>query len=170
MINDGTHPELILMARSVEERRDQKTHAADVLLRHQREAQERHIVATKAAIHSQYYQEVRQLREDALSKVNTMWFAIHRERRAADTNVNGIYIVILKIQTTTNYYTDFVFKIPKQLSTQYRHRAAYNKEVSLLSGIAKYVGFPAAPEIQGASLDDTRSDLEAMGVRTFIFT
>ena len=52
---------------------------------------------------------------------------------------------------------------PKR-SDQIRRQAAYNKEVSLLSGIAKYVGFPAAPEIKGLKPAEIEGDLREMGV------
>ena len=40
-------------------------------------------------------------------------------------------------------------------------------EVAILAGIAKYIGFPAAPEVKGAAPNEMQADLEAMGVRFF---
>jgi hypothetical protein len=45
-------------------------------------------------------------------------------------------------------------------------QASYNLEVSILSGIAKHVGFPAAPTIEGARASEIDDDFKAMGVRT----
>ena len=42
-------------------------------------------------------------------------------------------------------------------------------EVQILSGIAKYIGFPAAPEVKGATSNETQQDLEAMGVSGLLF-
>ena len=50
-----------------------------------------------------------------------------------------------------------------------RERQAYNMEVQILSGIAKYIGFPAAPEVKGAASSEMQQDLEAMGVSRFFF-
>jgi hypothetical protein len=44
------------------------------------------------------------------------------------------------------------------------NQTAYNKEVSILSGIAKYVGFPAAPDVQGVNKSELDEDFEKMGV------
>ena len=39
---------------------------------------------------------------------------------------------------------------------------AYNEEVSLLSGVAKYVGFPAAPEMSQITPREYDEDLKLM--------
>jgi hypothetical protein len=44
---------------------------------------------------------------------------------------------------------------------------AYNKEVSILSGVAKYQGFPAAPDIRGATEDQVENDFDAITVSCF---
>ena len=43
-------------------------------------------------------------------------------------------------------------------------QTAYNTEVSILSGMAKHVGFPAAPEIMGATQSEIEEDLKSLGV------
>lgn len=43
-------------------------------------------------------------------------------------------------------------------------QSAYNREVSVLSGVAKHVGFPAAPEMEGARPSEVDSDMQAMGL------
>ncbi|KAF3197539.1 hypothetical protein TWF679_003108 [Orbilia oligospora] len=147
MLYDGTHPELILMSQSIETHKREKIEKANILLGFQEQTAEVERIANRAAIWAQYNQEIRETREKCFSEANTQWWAIHRERRAADTSLS-----------------DYVYRIPKSLSTQINHRSRYNAEVSLLSGIAKHVGFPAAPTIAGASADEVRADLEAMGL------
>ncbi|KAK6342847.1 hypothetical protein TWF718_008230 [Orbilia javanica] len=147
MLYDGTHPELILMSQSIEAHKREKIEKANILLGFQEQTAEVERIANRAAIWAQYNQEIRETREKCFSEANTQWWAIHRERRAADTSLS-----------------DFVYRIPKSVSTQINHRSRYNAEVSLLSGIAKHVGFPAAPTIAGASADEVRADLEAMGL------
>ncbi|EPS40548.1 hypothetical protein H072_5592 [Dactylellina haptotyla CBS 200.50] len=149
MVQDGTHPELVLMSQAIETHKKEKLDKANTLLGFQLETAEQERMANRAAIWAQYSQEIRETREKCFSEANKLWWAIHRERRAADTSVS-----------------DYVYKIPKSISTQINHRSRYNAEVSLLSGIAKHVGFPAAPTIMGATSDEVRADLEAMGVRT----
>ena len=59
---------------------------------------------------------------------------------------------------------------------QITQQTAYNKEVSVLSGIAKYVGFPTAPDITGVRAAELDEDMEKMGVsanfssQLYIFT
>ncbi|KAK6338233.1 hypothetical protein TWF730_002306 [Orbilia blumenaviensis] len=153
MLHDGTHPELILMSQSIETHKREKIEKANILLEFQQQTAEVERIANRAAIWAQYNQEIRETREKCFSEANTQWWAIHRERRAADTSLS-----------------DYVYRIPKSVSTQINHRTRYNAEVSLLSGIAKHVGFPAAPTIAGASADEVRADLEAMGVRSRILS
>ncbi|KAK6532961.1 hypothetical protein TWF281_007129 [Arthrobotrys megalospora] len=153
MLYDGSHPELVLMSQSIEAHKKEKIEKANILLGFQKQTAEVERIANRAAIWAQYNQEIRETREKCFSEANTQWWAIHRERRAADTSLS-----------------DYVYRIPKSPSTQINHRSRYNAEVSLLSGIAKHVGFPAAPTITGASADEVRADLEAMGVRRRILS
>ncbi|EPE31584.1 hypothetical protein GLAREA_12340 [Glarea lozoyensis ATCC 20868] len=43
------------------------------------------------------------------------------------------------------------------------NQVAYSNEVSILSGIAKYVGFPAAPAMASATAAELEEDMEKMG-------
>lgn len=40
----------------------------------------------------------------------------------------------------------------------------YNWEVQILGGIQKHIGFPAAPDVDGATEDEKAEDFEALGV------
>lgn len=53
---------------------------------------------------------------------------------------------------------------PTRRSTQITQQSSYNKEVSVLSGVAKYVGFPAAPTVNSALQAELDEDMEKMGV------
>ncbi|KAF3909047.1 hypothetical protein ABW21_db0201673 [Orbilia brochopaga] len=147
MVQDGTHPELVLMSQAIETHKKEKIEKANILLNFQLETAEQERIANRSAIWSQYHQDIRETRDKSFSDANKLWWAIHRERRAADTSVS-----------------DYVYKIPKAVSTQINHRSRYNAEVSLLAGIAKNVGFPAVPTMAAATTDEVRADLEAMGL------
>jgi hypothetical protein len=58
----------------------------------------------------------------------------------------------------------FSIPFPTRRSTQITQQSSYNKEVSILSGVAKYVGFPAAPDVKSALQAEMDEDLEKMGV------
>ncbi|KAJ6257729.1 hypothetical protein Dda_7517 [Drechslerella dactyloides] len=146
MVQDGTHPELILMSQAIETHKKEKIDKANILLNFQLGTADQERIANRSAIWSQYHQDIRETRDKSFSDANKLWWAIHRERRAADTSVS-----------------DYVYKIPKSISTQVNHRSRYNAEVSLLAGIAKNVGFPAVPAMAAATTDEVRADLEAMG-------
>jgi hypothetical protein len=45
-----------------------------------------------------------------------------------------------------------------------RNAISYNTEVSTLAGIAKYEGFPAGPELKGASAAEAEADFGAIEV------
>lgn len=63
-------------------------------------------------------------------------------------------------QVTPTYTIPFPDKRIQQVTQQ----TAYNKEVSILSGVAKHVGFPAAPDLLAAKTTDLEGDLREMGV------
>lgn len=118
-------------------------------LRFKYKALENKVVAERAQILSQYRQEVRELRSDALEKLGQQWYQIQSERRRWHDE-------------------DFEYKYlynPKR-SQQILQQTAYNLEVSILSGIAKHRGFPAAPEIEGSQGPDFENDVRHMSVST----
>ena len=59
---------------------------------------------------------------------------------------------------------DYTYMYQPKRSKQLQQQAAYNLEVSLLSGIAKYVGFPSAPEMKGAKSSEVEDDFRNMRV------
>jgi hypothetical protein len=57
-----------------------------------------------------------------------------------------------------------VHRFPTRRSQQVAQQTAYNTEVSILAGIAKHVGFPAAPDVAGARPSEIEDDFQIMGV------
>ncbi|CAO1606282.1 hypothetical protein XANCAGTX0491_009781 [Xanthoria calcicola] len=142
-----THPELLGMNQVLEQRRDEKIQNENTLLRYKLGSLENKSKAEKAQVHGQYMQSVRDIRDWNLEQVNKEWYQIHKERLGRENNV-----------------PEYMYQFPTRRSQQITHQTAYNKEVSLLSGIAKYRGFPAAPEIGGANPSEIESDFKKMGI------
>ena len=141
------HPELLGMSEMLRQRREDKIQYENKLLRYKLQSLQKRSIAEKAQIHTQYMQAVREIRDRNLEQANKEWYQIHRERRNRENDV-----------------PEYVYLYPVRKSQQIRHQTAYNKEVSLLSGIAKYRGFPAGPEMGGASANEIEEDLQNMGV------
>ncbi|KAL9022632.1 MAG: hypothetical protein Q9185_000210 [Variospora sp. 1 TL-2023] len=144
---DIKHPELLGMKEVLEQRRDEKIHYESTLLKYKLGSLQNKSTAETAQLHGQYMQTVRDIRDRSLEQVNKEWYQIHKERRSREEDV-----------------PEYMYQFPLRRSQQITDQTAYNKEVSLISGIAKYRGFPAAPEIQGAKASDIDSDLERMGI------
>ncbi|KAL8730617.1 MAG: hypothetical protein Q9166_003930 [cf. Caloplaca sp. 2 TL-2023] len=142
-----THPELLGMNQVLEQRRDEKIQHETTLLKYKLGSLQTKSKAEKAQVHGQYMQTVRDIRDLNLEQVNKEWYQIHKERRSRENEV-----------------PDYTYGFPTRRSQQITHQTAYNKEVSLLSGLAKYRGFPAAPEICGAKPSEIDADLEKMGI------
>lgn len=142
-----THPELIKQVEVVKRYRDQKLDHEQKLLVYKIGSLKRKSVAERAQAHSAYLQDAREIRERHLERLSEHFYRIQRERFKSET-------------TTPSYSVPFATKRSKQVIQQ----TAYNKEVSLLSGVAKYVGFPAAPDLSQSSQKELEDDLSKMGV------
>jgi hypothetical protein len=132
----------------VDERRDEKIKLENVVLKYKIRALNARFVAERTQIQSQYFQTVRDLREDGLERISSHIYRIQRERR----NIG---------EDDREYFIRFN---PKR-SEQVKNQTAYNQEVSILSGVAKYVGFPAAPDLHGAREDEVAEDFKERKVR-----
>lgn len=144
---EPTHPEYLAMMECVEARRKERTIIADRTFARTMETVDRWAVARRAQIHSQYFQSVRESRERVLAELGQRWYDIQHERRKNANNV-----------------PEFGLRFPTNSQQRVRQAIAYNKEVSILSGIAKYEGMPAAPDMRGASSQELEDDFEAMNV------
>ncbi|KAL8295449.1 hypothetical protein RB597_008707 [Gaeumannomyces tritici] len=140
---EPTHPEYLAMMHSVDSRRDDKLRIVEAEYKLNQESLQRWAVAGRAQIMSQYYQDVRKTREEVLEELGDEWYRIQQQRRFHANNI-----------------ADFSLRYPDARPKALKQAIAYNKEVSILSGIAKHRGFPGAPEIAGASLAEIEDDLE----------
>ncbi|KAH8675423.1 Sds3-like-domain-containing protein [Xylariales sp. PMI_506] len=144
-LDQPTHPEYLAMMECIDARRDDKLRVAEKEFELNMETLGRWAVARRAQILSQYYQDIRDSRERVIAELGQQWYAIQHERRKHANNV-----------------PEFGLRYPESQNQRIHDALAYNKEVSILSGIAKYEGMPAAPDMRGASLQELDDDFEAM--------
>lgn len=147
-----THPIYLEMMQSIDARRDQKLSIEANLTKFRLESIQREAVGQRSQIFAQFYQEVRDLREKRLEALGRQWYDIQHDRRGYGSHVE-----------------DFSFKFPTKRSRQIMNHNAFTKEVSLLAGISKYVGFPAAPTMSAATPMEIEQDLATMGVSQSAF-
>jgi hypothetical protein len=143
---EPTHPEFLNMKRCLDERLEQKLKAIRTEHEFRIQAHERRAVAQRAQAWSQYFQAIREKREQTLEALNREWYDVQSSRRRAHS------------------LPDYVLLFPKDAMQRVRNAVAYNSEVSTLSGLAKYEGFPAGPEMKGASATELEDDFAAMEV------
>ena len=146
--SDSRHPEYLRQIACVDVRKAKQVSEAHAFYKFKLESLRRTTLGERSQLHSQYFQHARQLREDVMQQLGDDWYKIQNERRQSNQ------------QEDENY----IYKFPTKKSDQIKQQAKYNQEVSVLSGIAKYVGFPAAPDITGADRDMLDDDLKAMKV------
>ncbi|KAI1133671.1 hypothetical protein F5Y10DRAFT_283940 [Nemania abortiva] len=143
--DNPTHPDYLAMMGCVDARRDERLRVADRELELKIEASERWAVARRAQIHSQFFQSVRESRERILAELGQHWYDIQHERRKNANNV-----------------PEYGIRFPKSQAQRVRDALSYNREVSILSGIAKHEGMPAAPEMRGANPQELDDDFDAI--------
>ncbi|KAH8593628.1 Sds3-like-domain-containing protein [Bisporella sp. PMI_857] len=141
-----THPEYLAMMQPINARRDEKVKQSENLRKYELETLRRYAVARRSQILIQYQQEVREIREKKLEQLGKQWYEIQHDRRSYAGSV-----------------PDYTLKFPTRRSQQVANQVAYANEVSILSGVAKYVGFPAAPKMSKATDAELLEDLEKMG-------
>ncbi|KHO00131.1 Sds3-like protein [Metarhizium album ARSEF 1941] len=139
-----THPEYLNMKQCLDDRFDKRVREINHELVFRIEAHERRAVAVRAQVWSQYFQAVREKREAVLESLNRQWYEVQTARRTAHS------------------LPDYGLLFPKDPVQRVRNAVAYNTEVSTLAGIAKYEGFPAGPELKGASVAEVDADFAAI--------
>jgi hypothetical protein len=147
LLKRSIHPEFLAQLRTIDQHRDEKIRYEDQIFRYKQEALRNKTVAERTQLHSQFFQAVRECRDQALEKCYKDMYALQKDRRhwgADETNYNFLY--------------------NPNRSKRIQQQSAYNLEVSILSGVAKHVGFPAAPDINGLQISDIESDFLAMTV------
>ena len=142
-----THPEYLRQLEAIEKYRNDKWHFEQHSLVFKVEALKRKSQAERAQLHSSYIQHAGDMRESKMEECARFFYQIQRDRFKTDDNM-PIYTI----------------PYPTQRAKQVLQQQAYNKEVSILSGIAKHVGFPAAPSMAPATTADIEDDLDKMGV------
>ncbi|KAG6041403.1 hypothetical protein E4U41_004501 [Claviceps citrina] len=139
-----THPEFLNMKQCLDNRLERKIQEVNAECAFRLEAHERRAVAIRAQVWSQFFQAVRERREAALESLNRQWYEIQTARRSAHS------------------LPDFGLLFPKDQGRRVRNAIAYNTEVSTLAGLAKYEGFPAGPDLKGASSSEAEADFSAI--------
>ncbi|KAF2238028.1 hypothetical protein EV356DRAFT_334109 [Viridothelium virens] len=140
-----THPEYLAMMQCIDARHENQIQLEDRLLAYKLNTLEVQTIAERSQIHAQYFQKVRDIRDDVLERIGKELFRIQKERRQAHGD-----------EPEYNYV--YEADRPKQIIRQ----TMVNKEVSLLSGIKKYQGFPAAPKLKALQSAEADDDLRAM--------
>ncbi|PQE24091.1 transcriptional regulatory dep1 protein [Rutstroemia sp. NJR-2017a BVV2] len=144
-----THPEFLAMMGCIEARRDERIRIAEKLREFELQTLKTYAVARRSQILIQYRQDAREIRERKMEQLGKQWYEIQHERR---THPSGV--------------PDYTLNYPTRRSQQIQNQVAYANEVSILSGIAKHVGFPAAPPMAQATAVELEDDFERMGQRT----
>jgi hypothetical protein len=145
--DNPTHPEYLAMLQCLDERRAEKMKRSNIELQYKLSVLRHRAVAERAQIMAQFYQAVRESRDSTVAELGEEWYQIQQERRRA-----------------ANTIPDYGIRFPATRTQAVKNAVSYNKEVSILSGFAKHVGFPAAPTINGASEEQLEADLEAIQV------
>ncbi|KAK3903769.1 Sds3-like-domain-containing protein [Staphylotrichum tortipilum] len=143
--DNPSHPEYLAMVQCLEDRRAEKIRRSSLELQFKLSVLRHRAVAERAQIMSQFYQAVRESRDTTVTELGEEWYQIQQERRRA-----------------ANTIPDYGIRFPPTRAQAVKNAVSYNKEVSVLSGFAKHVGFPAAPPISGASEEQLEADLEAI--------
>ncbi|KAH3203844.1 hypothetical protein KXW62_006916 [Aspergillus fumigatus] len=141
-----THPEYLRQLECVKRHRDAKIKYEHTLFQYRIQALMNKSLAERAQTHSTYFQRIRDIREKHSSAVSKQFYAIQHDRFKSE-------------ELSAQHYIPF----PTRRSQQIAHQTAYNQEVSIMAGVAKYVGFPAAPSLAPARPSELEEDMEKMG-------
>lgn len=148
-----THPEYLRQLECVKRHRDAKIKYEHTLFQYRIQALMNKSLAERAQTHSTYFQRIRDIREKHSSAVSKHFYAIQHDRFKSE-------------ELSAQHYIPF----PTRRSQQIAHQTAYNQEVSIMAGVAKYVGFPAAPSLAPARPSELEEDMEKMGVSLILRT
>lgn len=142
-----THPEYLRQLECIGRYRDTKIKYEQTLFQYRMKALLNKSLAERAQAHSTFFQRTRDIREKHSSAISKQFYSIQHDRFKTD-------------EISPQHYIPF----PTRRSQQIAHQTAYNQEVSVMAGVAKYVGFPAAPALSAARPSELDEDLEKMGV------
>ncbi|KAL6869874.1 hypothetical protein ACO1O0_001206 [Amphichorda felina] len=144
LADEPTHREYLNMKQCLDDRLNRKLRGIDKEKEYRMRATERRFVSIRSQIWSQFSQAIREKRESVLAALDREWYDVQTARRHAHS------------------IGDCGLVFPKDPAQRVKNAVAYNTEVSTLAGIAKYEGFPAGPEINGASASELNDDLSAI--------
>ncbi|KAH6898513.1 hypothetical protein B0T10DRAFT_453841 [Thelonectria olida] len=144
LASNPTHPEYLNMKQCLDDRLEQKIREINKELEYRVRAHEKRSVAQRAQIWGQYFQAVREKREKTLEALNQEWYDVQTARRSAHS------------------LQDVGLLFPKDPAQRVKNAIAYNTQVSALATTAKYEGFPAVPEMKGASQAEFEDDMAAI--------
>ncbi|KAJ0421045.1 transcriptional regulatory protein Dep1 [Aspergillus carlsbadensis] len=142
-----THPELLRQLECVKQYRDNKINYEHTLFQYRLKSLSNKSQAERSQAHSTYFQRARDIREKHSSSISKQFYSIQHDRFKTD-DVSPQHCI----------------PFPTRRSQQISHQTAYNQEVSVLAGVSKYVGFPAAPSLSAARPSELEDDLEKMGI------
>ncbi|KAF5860685.1 hypothetical protein ETB97_001253 [Aspergillus alliaceus] len=142
-----THPEFLRQLECIQRYRDAKIQYEHTLYQYRFKALVNKSLAERAQAHSTFFQRIRDVREKQSSNISKQFYAIQHDRFKTD-------------EISPQHYIPF----PTRRSQQIANQTAYNQEVSILAGVAKYVGFPAAPSLSAARPAELEDDMEKMGI------
>jgi hypothetical protein len=117
MVEEGTHPQFLAMLEPVNKRRDENIQLANAKFNYAVQSLDTWTKATRAQIHSQYFQGIRHLREKYLSMVSANWYQIQRERRASDTLVPGMLGFAVALWAMLTFFRLHIPSSRKQITT-----------------------------------------------------
>lgn len=144
---EPTHPELLRQLECIQRHRDKKINYEHTLFQYRIRSLMSRSLADRASIHSTFFQRVRDTRERHSTGVSKQFYAIQHDRFKTE-------------ELGAHHYIPF----PTRRSQQISQQTAYNQEVSIMAGVAKYVGFPAAPSLSAARHTEIDDDFEKMGI------
>lgn len=146
-LNDETHPEYTRQLAIIDDYRQQKQDYERKLFAYRLKSLCTKSQVDRVKIHSSCFQSMRDVREKSLDEVAALYYRIQQDRFQ---NPDAV--------------PTFSIPFPTSHSRQVAQQAAYNDEVSILSGVAKYVGFPAAPAISSTRQSEWEEDFGKMGI------
>ncbi|OOF96304.1 hypothetical protein ASPCADRAFT_144586 [Aspergillus carbonarius ITEM 5010] len=142
-----THPEYLRQLECIGRYRDTKIKYEQTLFQYRVKALLNKSMAERAQAHSTFFQRTRDIREKHSSAISKQFYSIQHDRFKTD-------------EVSPQHYIPF----PMRRSQQIAYQTAYNQEVSIMAGVAKYVGFPAAPALSAARPSELDEDMEKMGI------
>ncbi|KAF2756753.1 hypothetical protein EJ05DRAFT_502246 [Pseudovirgaria hyperparasitica] len=145
---EPTHTDFLAMLKCIDERRDEKIAHENKLLSYKVKTLKRTTIAERHQIQSQYFQSVRDIKDRSMEACQKRLNQLQKERRRVGTEE-----------------VDYALLFNPKRSDQIRHQTAINREVSILAGVAKYRGFPAAPDVTVARDSEVDDDLKAMNIQ-----